>query len=1322
MKRFNPGKFATRFFLVIAWFVVFSEAKSQSGAILTGIVTNNLTGTPIVGARISAGSNFTYSTGNGLYVLNISPAGTYTVSCTKPGYEEFQSLPMTFQVSFTYSLNLSLDESRNPPVNVTATPDSSGTAPRINVQWEVPRGDYDLIYDDGIPENLTVWSIQGNMNAVRFTPAGYPARITGGMINIGSSSGYPSGSNPFVPFQVVIYNDSGPGGTPGTAISSPLVVIPNSFGWVNFTFSSPVQVNSGNFFIVMIQGGNAPNASGLAVDETQPQLRNYSRFVTGGGGWIPAAGNFLIRALVNGPGGPTYMKNTDLSTTGYVLYRLRQGEEMNPSVWTALGSATTRLFVDNSWLSLPCGPYRWGVQALYPGNRVSAVTFSNVIGKCWTRNITVRVTLSCEDISAAGTRVTLKNLVYPDTLYNQLTDPLGEVNFPYLWKGSYELKISRFGYETYLENLTLDYDSLFQIYLLQEKKPPSELTVNEYSLRATWNKPDPEREIFSENWESGSFSTNSWTLPGGTNWMISTAFGNPQPSAMFGWSPPAVNYDQSLISKPITGLNSPIMKLCYDIYLDSHGTTTLNQMAVELWDGTTWHQLKNYSNSSGDIHWTSQEINISAYSASTFKIRFRAYGGDSYDINNWNIDNIKVLASESQTAGEQCILGYYFYLDNVLCSFLQDTTYQIPSGLVTYGNSYSACVTAMYGSGPSTPTCKSFVSKYLDPPINLHGNGVKDTAFLFWNKPQVLKSSGVPPGLIGYRVYRDGSSIDSIDGADITSYVDPDLFPGAYLYGVSSVYDLSSYGFPGATGESVPAGPVEINIEYGMTLPFSEPWNSGGFQSNLWTFSPDQGNWQVNPDQGNPSPSAIFSGTPVMSNYSSALESAVINAAAFTCSQIWLDFDVRLSDLNQTSTEKLIIEIFNNNNWNKIGEEINDGGFGWTPRHLDISVVKGKAFKIRFRATGSGSGNITHWGLDNIFIYAICKPPRHLLADAQGLDVRLSWSPPVCADGHPMNEGFEGDQFPPEFWNRKITNQAATWFHSDQNSPIGVHSGNYAARIASDYAHQDEWLIAENVTVTGDLTFWSFAYQGSVHHDHYYVKLSRDQGLTWEILLDLSALPVYPGVSGYNQWNTPYTVGLSAYLDEVVDIAWQAVDGDGQGVWYNWAIDDCKVGTGMIKEFRMKTGSQTFDVYRSSYGSNSYQKINLFPVQDTTYLDQQLSPNVYSYYITATSENCLDHLTSDTAEVDVIIGTFEKQTESGVRIFPNPSDDKVTVETDSEIQAVEIRDFTGRIVNNFYFTEKQRIELSVWHLSPGIYLVKVITDKGFTISKWIISR
>ena len=320
--------------------------------ILDGIVTNASTGNPIIGAKISVNNppynSTVYSVSGGAYALNVFPLGTFAVTCQKLGYEDYPVGTLTFQQGVTQTINIPMLESTNPPYDPMAMLNTAETA--VDISWGIPVGDYEILYDDGIAENFTVWAVGGNQNAVKFTPVSYPATVFGGKVNIGTIDDYPSGSNPLVPFKIAVYDDDGAGGLPGTAIDT-MDVIPTAFGWVEFTMPG-VTITSGSFYLVMIQGGNAPDAAGIAIDQTSPQLRSYARFVTGGGPWIPADGNFMMRANVNGAGGPLLLdasgaqipeepmgtENTDV-ITAYQVWRLLQGEEGNQAVWTSMGDS-----------------------------------------------------------------------------------------------------------------------------------------------------------------------------------------------------------------------------------------------------------------------------------------------------------------------------------------------------------------------------------------------------------------------------------------------------------------------------------------------------------------------------------------------------------------------------------------------------------------------------------------------------------------------------------------------------------------------------------------------------------------------------------------------------------------------------------------------------------------------------------------------------------------------------------------------------------------------------------------------------------------------
>ena len=600
-----------------------------------------------------------------------------------------------------------------------------------------------------------------------------------------------------------------------------------------------------------------------------------------------------------------------------------------------------------------------------------------------------------------------------------------------------------------------------------------------------------------------------------------------------------------------------------------------------------------------------------------FRIRFHAAGVDSYDINNWNVDNISIVASENTTGPNLCVLGYNFYLNNVLSGFTPDTFYQIPSAQVVYGQVFTGCVNAVYGAGYSTKICKTFTSKFLCPPTELEVIGIENAAYLTWHKPQctagelkcyvyddgtmengwtfnpgynlwlgnkmpapttdngtinsvkilfwnnpsatnqaltvdifslagtllgttqpftppipaptgyyvinltnpipftgpfycmihynmqtglshwvgydqngpfvsqnlgyaydgatftpwstyagtnqgvfciqacgivagdnvIITPEGITPdvsanvgtvvanpsllshspegeaaptsiadnietdaplatGLMGYDIFRSQGGVGGpwvlikhlVTYPDSLSWYDFNLDPGKWCYRVTAYYDLSVFGFPGQFDSSLPEGPQCVTLNFGRQLPFCEDWTGGSFGYNNWTFgTAGAGNWTFNTGVGNNAPSADFSWQPIKTNYSYSLESPVIDASPWTCASLWLDFDYKLVDRNMTSAEKLVVEVYWSNSWHEKATFENAGNIDWTSQHIDISGALGKAFKVRFTATGANSADILHWYVDNICAYGICTPPSELSATQSGFNTTLTWTAPECA-------------------------------------------------------------------------------------------------------------------------------------------------------------------------------------------------------------------------------------------------------------------------------------------------------------------------------------
>ncbi|TVQ13696.1 MAG: T9SS C-terminal target domain-containing protein [Bacteroidetes bacterium] len=190
--------------------------------------------------------------------------------------------------------------------------------------------------------------------------------------------------------------------------------------------------------------------------------------------------------------------------------------------------------------------------------------------------------------------------------------------------------------------------------------------------------------------------------------------------------------------------------------------------------------------------------------------------------------------------------------------------------------------------------------------------------------------------------------------------------------------------------------------------------------------------------------------------------------------------------------------------------------------------------------------------------------PVNLMVANDGLEsgqVLFSWNNPL----HGWTESFEEGSLP-EDWSQIITNTntqsgyANTWQIVETvqfSNPIVPQDGQYQAFIMWSFLQQNEWLISpEFVAPAGDLVFWYHGTNGSPFGDNYYVKITQDDGDTWDILWNSSTHPY-----GVNHYTTPVTIDLSLYAGNNVRLAWHADDGpNGVGLWSTWAIDNISVG------------------------------------------------------------------------------------------------------------------------------------------------------------------
>jgi len=232
---------------------------------------------------------------------------------------------------------------------------------------------WEILYDDNEADDFCIWQNAGNENAVRFTPPGHPTYVYGGKVYVGDGS-FPG---PFLgsSFQAVLYDDDGDSGFPGTLLDSMTVVI-NNYGWVEFLFPGPYPaIDSGSFYLGMVQTAPAPNAAPIGVDMDNPTyLLSYSRFQ---GTWsLSAFQDLMIRAWITDDSIPVP------SIDEYEIARFSNfdpGGSPLEGDTTILDTTDNTLYIDNLWAGLPPGWYAYGIKSHYSTGEWSDYYVSSMV-------------------------------------------------------------------------------------------------------------------------------------------------------------------------------------------------------------------------------------------------------------------------------------------------------------------------------------------------------------------------------------------------------------------------------------------------------------------------------------------------------------------------------------------------------------------------------------------------------------------------------------------------------------------------------------------------------------------------------------------------------------------------------------------------------------------------------------------------------------------------------------------------------------------------------------------------------------------------------
>jgi hypothetical protein len=754
---------------------------------IAGVVTDGFTGDVLPGVMVSATSGiatFTAMTDdNGAYSL-LADAGTYTVTFSRTGYQTVIAAGAVVAANAVTTLNAQLFEEPYAPSCASASVNATDT--QSTVTWCVPAGPYELLYDDGSAENFAAWAAAGNMNAVKFTPKGYPAHVLGAKLFVGDGS-FPEGSViDGAPFDVAVY-DVDANGLPGTMLGSVAATVTN-LGWVNVS-GLDVTINSGDFFIVMVQGSPEPNCAPIGVDQSLPKAyKSYSFNVTGGGNWVLSPyQDFMIHAIVASPlsgdddavagrtvvpgkvagmisqsapfGGagvemaatvtaPEGYDNTDM-VSRYSLSRIFLGAvtPVAPSAgdFTLLNNnltATTYTEAGTVWSNLEQGWYAYGVKAVYPNAQESAFVYTNNVPHKLFADVTVNVKLVCGFVPAEGAFVTLTGADYPNDVLTATVPASGTVVFDNVIKGNYQVSITYSGYTEWIANFVINSDKVIDAVLEDIRYMPRNLFVDDRTLVATWEA--PLLVVLDEKFEAASFPPAGWeATSNGRGWFGTTNgssffFGIPAHTKYACANDDEADYDASmdyLITPELNLTNAPSFTLDFQsFYTGIWGGSAYVEMSTDA--GASWTPVDGGTISPASS-WQQVSIDLSAYSGeaglSSVWFAFH-YDDNGIWADGWAVDDVTVAS------GKDPEMGYGVFLDGgVVASPVMETTFTFNPTTINYGQTYVAGVAGLYCSGYSDLETYTFTAHFLYPPRNLEAvaNNSETTgaAILTWEPP-----------------------------------------------------------------------------------------------------------------------------------------------------------------------------------------------------------------------------------------------------------------------------------------------------------------------------------------------------------------------------------------------------------------------------------------------------------------------------------------------------------------------------------------------------------------------------------------------------------
>lgn len=396
-----------------------NEIHKGMMGVLTGTVTEFGTAIPIAGATITAGEYSGTSNAQGVYNISVY-AGTYNVTCAKPGYQTATQNGVVIVGLQTTTQNFVLTEITLPASGVQAALAGNN----VNITWMAPGtgGGEWIHYDSGenndsigtggvadfdvavrYPGSALTDYIGMSLYALKLWPAQagtFTAKVwTGGTPTAPATM---ATSQAFTPV-LDTYNT--------VILNNPVAITGSEELWFgyncNVTSGYPAGCDAGpatdGFGNMMYFQGAWSTLLALA-----PSL-NYNWNIQGYVGYSAPTAAPALSPITLKSAYPGQYEEMDRALTGYRVWRLLQGQEGNEANWTSLTAnpISATAYQDTGWGPLPDGTYKWAVKAIYTGGAAAIPAFSNPIPKVTQIGTIAGIVRNMQNAPISGATVTV---------------------------------------------------------------------------------------------------------------------------------------------------------------------------------------------------------------------------------------------------------------------------------------------------------------------------------------------------------------------------------------------------------------------------------------------------------------------------------------------------------------------------------------------------------------------------------------------------------------------------------------------------------------------------------------------------------------------------------------------------------------------------------------------------------------------------------------------------------------------------------------------------------------------------------------------------